>query len=253
MPQQSTRRLGELDCRIITPGGTGPGTSDSSVPELVLVLCHGFGAPGDDLVPVTVELFHKFPDLAERVQVVFPAAPLSLDAYGLPGGRAWWMLDMEKLNRAIQTGEFRDLRREAPPGLAEAHRKFRGVVEELQRESGLPLSRFVLGGFSQGSMLVTDVALHLDEKPAGLVIWSGTLLHEEEWTVRMPSLSGVPVVQSHGTQDMILPFELAELLRDRLRSAGAEVEFIEFRGPHTIPPAAIDASGRLLQRIRSVQ
>jgi phospholipase/carboxylesterase len=283
MLHQSTRRLGELDCRIVTASEHGSADEGPSSPDLVLVLCHGFGAPRDDLVPTAGQLFRQFPGLATCVQVVFPAAPLSLDAYGLPGGRAWWMLDMEQLNRAMMTGEFRDLREERPPGLPEAREKLRGVIEELQRETGLPLSRFVLGGFSQGSMLTTDLTLHLDEKPAGLVIWSGTLLNEEEWTARMgakregpraesmtehpapsalgpepsaptPSpahpLRGLPIVQSHGTQDMILPFQLALLLRDRLRDAGADVEFIEFNGPHTIPPAGIDALGRLLERVR---
>jgi phospholipase/carboxylesterase len=47
------------------------------------------------------------------------------------------------------------------------------------------------------------------------------------------------VLQSHGDEDQILPFEAAEWLRDLLVEAGCDVEFIPFHGPHTIPPVAL--------------
>lgn len=240
MAQLETRRIGGLDCRVVTTGGP---------PWLVLVLCHGFGAPGDDLVPVGAQLLQLYPELLDQVQIVFPAAPLSMDEFGLPGGRAWWHLDMEKLARAVETGEFRDLRRESPPQLPAAREELLNLIGRLQGETGLPMQRFLLGGFSQGSMLATDVTLHLDEKPGGLMIWSGTLLNEEDWLPRMPSLAGLPVVQSHGRQDPILPFAAAIWLREMLTQSGADVEFIEFQGPHTIPLDAIDAAGQMLARV----
>ena len=43
---------------------------------------------------------------------------------------------------------------------------------------------------------------------------SGTLLAESEWGPRMANLAGLPVLQSHGRADSLLPFSIAEILRD---------------------------------------
>ena len=87
---------------------------------MVVVLCHGFGAPGDDLVPIGQELAREVPSVGQSVRFVFPQAPLSLDASGWGDARAWWMIDMIKLQLAQQTGQMRDLRTEKPAGMAEA-------------------------------------------------------------------------------------------------------------------------------------
>jgi predicted esterase len=57
-------------------------------------------------------------------------------------------------------------------GLDEARKAVLAMVEQVQRDTGLPLSRLILAGFSQGAMLATDVALHLPESPAALCIFS---------------------------------------------------------------------------------
>jgi phospholipase/carboxylesterase len=57
----------------------------------------------------------------------------------------------------------------------------------------------------------------------------------------------VPVLMSHGRHDQLLPFSASETLRDKLRAAGAEVEWIEFPGGHEIPPNVVDAASTFLQ------
>lgn len=243
MLQARTERIGELQCRVVEPAN-GP-----AQPEVVVVICHGFGAPGDDLVPVGGELAELLGSDATRVRFVFPAAPLALDRYGIPGGRAWWPIDMLQLQTAIEQGEFRDLRRDCPEMLPEARRLLITLLDEIRAETGLPLSRFVLGGFSQGSMLATDVALHLPEAPGGLIVWSGTLLCEEQWSKLAPARSGLRVVQSHGYEDPILPFAAAEWLRDLFIGAGLIVEFLAFHGSHQIPFAAQQAAAAAIQDV----
>jgi phospholipase/carboxylesterase len=104
----------------------------------------------------------------------------------------------------------------------------------------------VLGGFSQGAMVTTDLALRQDEAPAALVILSGTLLTEAEWRTRAPRRKGLSVLQSHGRQDPILPFDDAVALRELLQEAGLSVDFLPFDGPHSIPEEALDRLGALL-------
>lgn len=202
------------------------------------VFCHGFGAPGTDLVPLGAEILHRSAALADQVQMVFPAGPLSLDAMGLPGGRAWWHLDMDRLTAAIQRGEFRDQRNDLPEGLLEARARLVALLEELGG-TGVPPTRMVLGGFSQGSILATDVALRSEAAPAALCILSGTLICETEWRDLAPRRRGLRVLQSHGRNDPLLPYQAAVWLKELLDEAGLAVEFLEFNGEHTIPGEAL--------------
>ncbi len=235
--------LGGLSCVLVDQLPQG------QVPQLIVIICHGFGAPGTDLVPLGHEVLRLSPKLAETIRLVFPAAPLSLDEFGMVGGRAWWHLDINRLTQAIESGELRDLRENLPDDLPQARQMLLSLIEDVQRETELPMSRLVLGGFSQGSMLATDVALRLPEAPAALCIWSGTLLCESIWKELAAKRDKLMVLQSHGHQDPVLPFEGGIWLRDLLRNAGASVEFIEFDGVHTIPAEAVHRFATLLERL----
>ena len=234
--------LGGLTCRIVD-------ASAETTPELAVVLCHGFGAPGTDLVGLAPELFHMAPQLAGRVRFVFPAAPLAPGDLALYGGLAWWDLDVNRLIMAIEQGQMRLLRDEIPEGLAAAREQLTRLLGDLRQQTALPLSRLVLGGFSQGAMLATDVALRLPEAPAGLCVFSGTLLAEAEWGPLASQRGPLRVFQSHGHEDQILPFIAAEWLRDLLVESGMEVDFLSFRGGHQIPLQALQRFAAMLVRI----
>jgi phospholipase/carboxylesterase len=211
-----------------------------------LLLLHGFGASGEDLVPIADEIAARDPGLADQLCCVFPGAPLAPPEFAQFGGRAWWPIDMERLQRAAQRGEVRDLRAERPELLPAAREHLERLVSELQQETGLGIERFVLGGFSQGSMLAVDVVLRMDAQPGGLIVWSGTLLNESEWRPLAPRRAGLPVVVSHGRQDPILPFANAEALRDVFQESGLQVRFVPFAGPHTIPAPGLAAAIELI-------
>ena len=235
-----TEIINGLTCHI------ADGLAEGVLPHAVVVLCHGFGAPGTDLVPLGQMLLRQ-PKMAATVQFLFPEAPLSLEAMGMPDGRAWWPIDMRKLQMAAALGTFRDLSKDCPAELPRARELLLGLIQTWTERSGVPLSHFVLGGFSQGSMLATDVTLQLDENPAGLVILSGTLLNADVWRERAPRHKTLRVLQSHGSNDPILPFAAAGALRDLLNNAGADVEFLPFSGGHEIPYTVLDRFGTFLR------
>jgi len=215
--------LAGLTTRIVGP-------KDAS---LAVVLMHGFGAPGDDLVPLAGAL-------GVSARFVFPEAPLELG--GLYGdSRAWWLLDLAKLEAELRGGTPRDRRDEVPEGLPAARDHVSRLLDQVKTRLGVDEKRLVIGGFSQGAMLALDVALHRETPPAGIVMMSGTLLAESEWQPRMARLSGVPVFQSHGKHDMLLPYAIAETLRDKLRAAGAKLDWNAFVGGHEIPPGVLGA------------
>ncbi|MGN6104338.1 MAG: alpha/beta hydrolase [Kofleriaceae bacterium] len=214
------------------------GPSDATT---TVVLMHGFGAPGDDLVALADEL-------DAPVRFVFPEAPIELG--GLYGdSRAWWRLDLARLEAELRRGIPRDLRGEVPDGLLEARAQVLQLIDQIEARFAAPGARLVLGGFSQGAMLALDVALQRAQPPAGLLLLSGTLLAETEWAPRMPSLRGVPVLLSHGRSDGLLPFGIAEILRDRLRDAGAVVDWREFAGGHEIPASVLAAADAFLRGV----
>jgi phospholipase/carboxylesterase len=233
-----TARLGPLTCRIIDVDRTAP-------PDLVCVLCHGYGAPGTDLVGVAGELLSLAPALSGRVRFVFPEAPISLDFMPFEG-RAWWHIDVGRFQRALEGGELEALLHEVPDGLPQARKALLAALDELCRQSRVPMGKVVLGGFSQGAMLTTDVALRLEEAPAGLAILSGTLLCKDEWERLLPKRRGLPVLQSHGTADPILPYAAAEELRALLTAAGLDVTFVRFMGGHGIDLEVLEKLAALL-------
>lgn len=215
--------LGGLQAQIVggpnrDGGGTGP----------VVVLLHGFGAPGDDLVALW-----KMIRVPDDVRFVFPVAPLALDG-GLQGGRAWWMLDMERIARDMASGRGRDVQA-VPKGLSEARTSLMTLLDQLQEQWNIPSDRIILGGFSQGAMLACDTILRTDRPFAGLVLLSGTLIARDEWLPLMPNRKGLPVFQSHGTDDPLLPCETAKDLRKAMTDQGIPVKWHEFKGGHEIP------------------
>jgi phospholipase/carboxylesterase len=231
-----TERWADLQVRIAggsdrEGGGTGP----------VVVLMHGYGAPGDDLVALQRVLA-----VPRDVRFVFPEAPLSPPELRAFGGRAWWPIDVMALQQAAAQGRIRERLHGAPPGLAEAREKLIAMLDVMQRELNVTSDRVLLGGFSQGSMLACDVALR-DPRPfAGLVLLSSTPLCVAEWQPLMAARKGLPVLQSHGNQDAILPYELALEQRDMLQAAGLKVTWIPFTGGHELPHVVLDGLSRFV-------
>ena len=222
-----TTRLGRMSCRIVGAG---------NAPQLAVVLCHGFGAPGDDLVPLARELERLAPGLLERVRFYFPEGPLDLATAGLPGARAWWLVDIPRIQAMMAAGALRDLRQDVPEGLGTARRMLAEGIEHLQQTTGLGPDAIVIGGFSQGAMLATDWALRADDRCAALCIMSGTLLAEDLWRTKARRRAGLPVLMGHGRADPILPYLAAEWLRDMLVECDLKVDFVSFAGGHSIDP-----------------
>ncbi|MGC1276349.1 MAG: hypothetical protein WBC44_21820 [Planctomycetaceae bacterium] len=237
------RVLGGLACEIVESVAVG------DRPSLAVILCHGYGAPADDLVPIGAELLKTDRAIDDGVRFYFPAAPLDLGPAGMPGGRAWWPIDMMRLVLAAQSGQWDSLRTGIPGGLNEAREHLTALIRDVQKETGLSLSRFVLGGFSQGAMLSADVALRLPEPVGALCLTSGSLVAESEWRPLAARQRPLRVVLSHGRQDPVLPYAGAEALRDLLVDNGHDVEFLPFDGGHTIPWPALHAVSRLLAEL----
>jgi len=218
-------------------------------PALLVVLCHGFGASGDDLAGLGSQLLQTRPELGIWARFVFPAAPQDLAAHGMPGGRAWWPINMSRLMQMQQTRDYSQLTQLRPPGMTEARDQLAVAIREMQKMWGLQDNQLVIGGFSQGAMVSTSVVLELPLHPALLVILSGTMLDRARWTELAQQHGGCPVLLSHGSDDDILPQSAAEDLLQMLQQAGFSTSVCRFRGGHAIPMSVLTAFADMLKSI----
>lgn len=236
MTTQTKQKIGDLECVIVKH-------ETCEKPKSVVVLCHGFGAPSTDLVAIGSEFLNK-PGASKDVVYVFPAAPIELDP--LFDARAWWMIDIEKIQQLMMQGETRELKSSQPAELVERRASIVKLIDLCRVDFDLPANKIVLGGFSQGAMLSTDVALNYHDTLGGVIVWSGSLINEIEWSEKSKSQKSLRFVQSHGRLDPILPMSGAEELRDMLKQDGHSVEFAEFVGQHSIPVEALDLATQLI-------
>jgi phospholipase/carboxylesterase len=230
-------QLGGLRTRV-TGGTDGKGGGRG---PLVLLL-HGFGAPGDDLVSLADVL-----NVPAGTRFVFPEGPLSL-SFGPRDARAWWLIDMARMQADRMAGRVRDLSQDIPKGLAPARETMLAFLKEVEQKFGTDPRKTILGGFSQGAMLSCDAVLHTDRPYAGLVQLSSNLLAQPEWAPLLQKRKGLPVFQSHGMQDELLPYVGAERLRDTLTHAGLLVEWHSFRGGHEIPRPVLQRLGPFITK-----
>jgi phospholipase/carboxylesterase len=220
MPAQ---KIGPLRVTSLGPSSNRDGPA--------ILLCHGYGAPGDDLVGLARAL-----DLGAGVRWFFPEAPIALPW----GGRAWWDIDIARIQVLAARGQRRALAEETPPGLDKARAALEETLEELTRSHGVQRESLVIGGFSQGAMLATEVAVHADTPFAGLVVLSGNVVSEDRWREALRRTgSSIHALVTHGRNDPLLPFDGAELLRDAFVAAGASVEWAPHDGAHEIPAVAL--------------
>lgn len=204
----------------------------------VCILFHGYGAGKEDLAGLCSYL-----QLPLGTRYIFPDGIINIDLGYYQQGKAWFPIDFTELERARNMGNSRDMSKAAPAGLDSALKSAQEFIAELK----VPAHNLILGGFSQGAMLATELVLNMRETPAGLIILSGTLLSAEEWQNKASLLAGFRFFQCHGKNDMILPYSMAIRLNETLNKAGMKGELFSFDGGHEIPPHALEALNRYLR------
>lgn len=191
-------------------------------PDSLVLLLHGVGADGADLIGLAEALSEALPHAAFWA----PDAPEPCDL--APWGRQWFPLG-EREPHALLAGA----RRAGPWVAAEAAR----VAAELG------VARVALLGFSQGAMVALQAGLRMAPAPAALVAIAGRALDPEGITARPP------VLLLHGAADEVVPPEATRAAEAALRAAGLAVEaMIEPGLGHGISEAQLARAAAFLAR-----
>ena len=224
------KRIGDIDCLVVEGQPEAP----------CVVLFHGYGADAQDLYPFSMEL-----GLAKNINWVFPNGIIEVPLGPQWTGRAWFSIDVQALEKSMREGTHRDMSQLRPPEMDRAAKLTRGLIKSLQSQ----YSKVIWGGFSQGAMLSTELALTADKKPPGLVLLSGTLLDQKNWQPMAEDAGPIPFFQSHGVSDALLSYVNAQRLFEMLTQAGWSGEFHEFSGGHEIPRAVITKLADFYRRV----
>jgi phospholipase/carboxylesterase len=189
-----------------------------AAPAGLVVALHGWGANAFDLTSLVPLL--NLPNY----EFIFPDAPFPHPQ--VPGGKMWY--------------DFQD-----GQGMTDSRQLLLDWLHSLEPDRGIPLSRTILGGFSQGAAMSLEVGLTLPI--AGLIALSG-YLHPlpPKLPNRLP-----PILMVHGTQDVVVPVGAARSARDELQAIGAVVDYHELAMGHEICQEVVHLMEQFIVKVMS--
>ena len=184
--------------------------ASSGQPDSLVVLFHGYGADGHDLL----DLGHHWQSSLPRTEFIAPDAPAACEIN--PAGYQWW-----SLADALSHGLTLTL----PATGAEAmESRVTALIDAERQKLNLPWSRVALVGFSQGTMLALHIGLRLPEAPAAILGYSGMLLAPQ--SLSTANIVKPPIMLVHGMMDMVVPFAALNMAEAALKNAGLPVESV---------------------------
>jgi len=197
----------------------------------LVVLCHGYGADGNDLIGLAPFWQRTMPNVA------FAAPNAPEPCQGAPSGYQWFAIS--RMNPT-----------EMARGVASAAGLLESFLDTELARLELTADRLALVGFSQGTMMSLHVGLQRRVKPAAIVGYSG-LMPGTESLGELPA-DVPPILLSHGDADPMIPAEAMFATASALGRAGAAVQWHVSPGVgHGIDPAAVELGGIfLLQAFR---
>ncbi|MBL94117.1 MAG: Carboxylesterase 2 [Alphaproteobacteria bacterium MarineAlpha3_Bin5] len=183
--------------------GASRGPITGGKPEQLVIMAHGVGADGNDLI----NLANYFEKVLPNAIFVAPNAPETFD--GGPPGYQWFSLSDPSYDQKLK-------------GLRNASKIFNQFIDDQLAATGLSEKETALVGFSQGTMLALWSGLRRPRKLAGILGFSGALIGDTELLTELKSKP--PVLLIHGQADSVVPFDAMEQALNTLRNLGVKAE-----------------------------
>jgi len=206
-------------------------------PGFAVIWLHGLGADGHDFEPIVPEL--RLP-ASTPVRFVFPHAPTQ--PVTINGGmvmRAWYDIAVMDLSAAVDAD-----------GIERSCSHLQRLVQSTV-DAGIPTTRIILAGFSQGGVIALHTGLQYPERLAGIIALSTYVaLPESLQHGASDANRDLPLFMAHGRYDPVIPCAMGERSRDFLLQEGYPVQWHEYPMEHSVYPEEIrDLSDWLRQRI----
>ncbi len=216
------RLLPSLSGPVHRPQSGGP-------PSQLVILLHGLGADGNDLIGLAPYWAPLLPD----AEFLAPDAPFPCDM--APMGRQWFSLQDRSPDTILA-------------GVRAAAPMLEAFIDETLAARGLDEKRLALVGFSQGTMMSLYVGLRRATPVAGIVGFSGALIGAD--TLRGEIRSRPPVLLIHGDADEIVPPQALPRAVAALKAADVPVESLSRPGlGHGIDEVGLRRGGEFLRRV----
>ncbi len=198
-------------------------------PKQIVMLLHGLGADGKDLLGLAPHWAKALPDAL----FISPDAPYRCDM--APMGYQWFSLQEwtheARLRGVIATGPI-----------------LQAFITEQLKKHDVPASKLALVGFSQGTMMSLYAGPRYPEKIAGVLGYSGALIWEED--VDVAKMHKVPVHLVHGEADTVVPVDAYHMAHKQLGESGFTVSGYTTPGlPHSIDERGLQEGGAFLKAI----
>ena len=205
----------------------------SSAPKQLVVLLHGYGSNGDDLIG----LAPYFAAVLPEAMFIAPNAPHACEAGGF--GYQWFSLG------GWQPGL--DWPAKAWPEIVASGKILDAWLDAQLQKYNLENNKLALIGFSQGTMMSLQVGLRRANAPAAIIAYSGALMAPDMLSAEIAARP--PVMIIHGEQDPIVPFTEMAAAEKVLRANNVPVETLARPGlPHSIDDAGIIAAAQFLSK-----
>jgi phospholipase/carboxylesterase len=210
---------------------SGPSRAPASggSPDRLVILLHGLGADGNDLIGLAPYWARLLP----TAEFLSPNAPFPCDT--APCGYQWFSVQ-DRSPAAVLAGV-----RAAAPFLD-------GFIDDALAKRGLVAADLALVGFSQGTMMSLFVGLRRSEAVAGILGFSGRLLAPELLASELRSRPRTLLV--HGTEDPLVPYESLAAAATALQGAGVTVDTLTCEGiAHSIDENGLRRGGSFLKEV----
>ena len=203
-------------------------------PKGSIIWLHGLGADCWDFVSIVKEL--GLPDDLP-LRFIFPQAPSRPIAINngqvMPG---WYDISMAELQRKPDEAGVR---------------QSQAMIEQLiarEIERGIAADKIILAGFSQGGAIALQTGLRYAKELGGIMALSTYLTLEDSFATEATTANAnIPILMAHGTQDPLIPLELAKTSRAKMQTRGYKIEWHEYPMPHSVCMEEVEDIGTWIQ------
>lgn len=215
--------------------------NNKNAKHTTIVLFHGYGANAQNLVPLQSAIkTHK------KYNWIFPEGIFDVSLENATHAKSWFPSDMNAFHRMQLNKEYDKLACAQPLQFEKSLSKINEFLKHFENKN----NHLILGGFSQGGIIASNLAFYRTNRTKALILFSSILINKTQLEDRASNCKNMAFIQSHGTQDTILNYEMAQKLYNFLKKQGLKGDFISFKGEHTIPLKVLEKTAKFLDNLQ---